>query len=220
MLRWLLIRSIHPPLRNAPENTFTFICPSIISPDLSFPYIHNFITYSQGIFTRKNLKPTSLKKREIYPWSCLFAFEIDGKGKFTMDKWLLPRFSSPRRERDPSFQCEKITECSNLREKYFTKNPPRKKTIHFKWKYFLSKSFTLICQLSGVLNRSLNVLKQGRVEITHNWIMNKRTINCIGYHLLQLTAYITFLPLYSYIALFQTHFFHLLAAGFFCSLSC
>ena len=45
--------------------------------------------------------------------------------------------------------------------------------------------------------------------------MNKRTINCIGYHLLQLTAYITFLPLYLYIALFQTHFFHLLAAGFF-----
>ena len=81
--------------------------------------------------------------------------------------------------------------------------------------FFLSKGFTLICQLSGVLNRSLNVLKQGRVEITHNWIMNKRTINCIGYHLLQLTAYITFLPLYLYIALFQTHFFPLLAAGFF-----
>ena len=39
----------------------------------------------------------------------------------------------------------------------------------------------LICQLSSVLNRSLNVLEQGRVEITHNWIMNKRTINCIYY---------------------------------------
>ena len=81
--------------------------------------------------------------------------------------------------------------------------------------FFLSKGFTLICQLSGVLNRSLNVLKQGRVEITHNWIMNKRTINCIGYHLLQLTAYITFLPLYSYIALFQTHFFLFAYSRFF-----
>ena len=81
--------------------------------------------------------------------------------------------------------------------------------------FFLSKGFTLICQLSGVLNRSLNVLKQGRVEITHNWIMNKRTINCIGYHLLQLTAYITFLPLYLYIALFQTHFFLFACSRFF-----
>ena len=119
-------------------------------------------------------------------------------------------------ERDPSFQCEKITECSNLRKKSSqeTKHSLQKKI------FFLSKGFTLICQLSGVLNRSLNVLKQGRVEITHNWIMNKRTINCIGYHLLQLTAYITFLPLYLYIALFQTHFFSFACNRFLCSLSC
>ena len=112
----------------------------------SFPQIflfHIFIIplsliliFTRNFHTQQSETNLFKKKGEIYPRSCLFAFEIDGKGKFTMDKWLLPRFSSPRRERDPSFQCEKITECSNLREKYFTKNPPRKKTIHFKWKYF------------------------------------------------------------------------------------
>ena len=38
-----------------------------------------------------------------------------------------------------------------------------------------------MCLLSSVLNRRSNRLKNGRVDITHNWIMNKRPIKCIYY---------------------------------------
>ena len=132
-----------------------------------------------------------------------------------MDKWLLPRFSSPRRERSqfPVWENNRMLKFKR-KISYKKSSQETKHSLQMKI-FFLSKGFTLICQLSGVLNRSLNVLKQGRVEITHNWIMNKRTINCIGYHLLQLTAYITFLPLYLYIALFQTHFFLFACSRFF-----
>ena len=136
MLRWFLIRSIHPPLRNAPENTFTFICPSIISPDLSFPYIHNFITYSQGIFTRKNLKPTSLKKKRKYILEVvclLLKLMVKVSSQWTNGCSLVFHLQE---ERDPSFQCEKITECSNLREKYFTKKNSQETNHSLQMKIF------------------------------------------------------------------------------------
>ena len=102
----------------------------------------------------------------------LFAFEIDDTGKFTMDKWWLPRFSSQRGEILVSFQWENKE--THFRNFQIWISKPQISLLALKACYC-----TLICQLSSVLNRSLNVLKQGRVEITHNWIMNKRTINCI-----------------------------------------